>query len=230
VLGSKGGVGKSHVASLVAQYLQERGRPLACIDADVLNETLSDVKALRAEPVRVLNGDGEVDIQALDAMVERFLSEESDFVVDSGSTTFTPLSAHLVTEPVVSALSEAGKRMIVHAVIAGGPEMIHTAKALDAMARQFPAEVRFVLWLNEHHGPVGAFDQTPVYESHRARVIGMVRLQKLHAPTFGANLRQMQEAGLTFAEADKAERFYTMTRQRLRQVWRPITEQIGALL
>src|SRR4051812_2910554 len=60
VLGSKGGVGKSHVASLVAQHLQERGRPLACIDADVLNETLSDLKALRAAPVHVLNGDGEV--------------------------------------------------------------------------------------------------------------------------------------------------------------------------
>jgi hypothetical protein len=163
-------------------------------------------------------------------MIERFLSEETDFVVDSGSTTFTPLSGHLVTEPVVSALSDAGKRMIVHAVIAGGPELVHTAKAFDAMARQFPGDVRFVVWLNEHHGPVGDFAQTPVYQRHKERVIGTVGLQKLHAPTFGANLRQMQEAGLTFAEADKAEGFYTMTRQRLRQVWRPISEQIGAVI
>ena len=98
------------------------------------------------------------------------------------------------------------------------------------MARQFPDDVKFVVWLNEHHGPVDDFAETPVYERHKERVIGTVRLPKLHAATFGANLRRMQEAGLTFAEADKAESFYTMTRQRLRQVWRPITEQIGAVI
>ena len=64
----------------------------------------------------------------------------------------------------------------------------------------------------------------------RDSAAGIVRLSKLHAPTFGANLRQMQQAGLTFAAADQSDRLYTMTRQRLRQVWRPITEQIGAVL
>jgi Mrp family chromosome partitioning ATPase len=37
VLQGKGGVGKTFVASLIAQYLTERGEPVACLDTDQVN-------------------------------------------------------------------------------------------------------------------------------------------------------------------------------------------------
>jgi Mrp family chromosome partitioning ATPase len=43
VTNSKGGIGKSFVAGLVGQYLQDRGEPLICFDADTQNATLSDM-------------------------------------------------------------------------------------------------------------------------------------------------------------------------------------------
>jgi hypothetical protein len=235
VLNSKGGIGKSFVAGLVGQYLRDRGEPLVCLDADTQNATLSDLKALKAEPVHILGPEGEVDIRVLDGMVERFLTEDTNFVVDSGSTTFVPLSAHLINPAVVEALEDAGKRMVVHAIIAGGQELAHCAKGFDSMARQFPVNVGMIVWLNEHHGVISdaqgkGFEDAPVFQRHKDRVSGVVRLSKLNPVTFGANLSDMLSRGMTFAEADGSPEFYTMTKQRLRQIQRPIWGQLAAVL
>jgi hypothetical protein len=235
VLNSKGGIGKSYVAGLVAQFLREKGEPLVCLDADAQNATLSDIKALRAEPVHILRPEGEVDIRVLDGMVERFLTEDSNFVIDSGSTTFVPLSAHLINPAVVDAIEAAGKRIIVHAIIAGGQELAHCAKGFDSMARQFPPSVGMIVWLNEHHGVISGpegkgFEHTPVFQAHKHRIAGVVRLSKLNPLTFGANLADMLSRGMTFAEADQSPEFYTMAKQRLRQVQRPIWDQLATVL
>jgi cellulose biosynthesis protein BcsQ len=41
VLQGKGGVGKSFVAALMAQYLQDRGQDPVCIDTDPVNATFA---------------------------------------------------------------------------------------------------------------------------------------------------------------------------------------------
>jgi hypothetical protein len=238
ILNSKGGIGKSFVAGLIAQYLKDRGEPVTCFDADAQNHTLSDLRSLAAEPVAVFKSDetGEVNIRAIDAMVERFATEDTHFVVDSGSTTFVPLSSFLVMEPAVSeALAAAGKQMVVHAIISGGPELVHCGKGLEAMATQFPPEVQLIVWLNEHHGKIeqavgSKFEETPLFQAHKNRISGVVHLAKLNPVTFGADLADMLGRGLTFAEADQSADFYLMTKQRLRQVQRPIWSQLSAVL
>ena len=39
ILQGKGGVGKSFIAALLAQYLQEKGVAVRCFDADPVNST-----------------------------------------------------------------------------------------------------------------------------------------------------------------------------------------------
>ncbi len=46
-LQGKGGVGKSLVASILAQYFLHTGRDLCCIDTDPVNQTLSQDKGKR---------------------------------------------------------------------------------------------------------------------------------------------------------------------------------------
>ena len=46
ILQGKGGVGKSFIAALLAQYLQERGVAVHCFDADPVNSTLAGFPAL----------------------------------------------------------------------------------------------------------------------------------------------------------------------------------------
>jgi hypothetical protein len=92
-----------------------------------------------------------------------------------------------------------------------------------------------VLWLNEHHGSVdgaegASFEQTPLYQRHKGRILAIVRLARLHPGTFGANLADMLRKGLTFAEADQSPDFFVIAKQRLRQVWRPIRDQLAPVL
>ena len=99
ILAPKGGCGKTYVASLIAQALQERGEPVVCFDTDRENASLRDIAALKAEPVRLFrpNSD-EIDIHAMDGMTERMLREDAHFVLDNGATSFAPLSRYLVRD------------------------------------------------------------------------------------------------------------------------------------
>jgi hypothetical protein len=234
VLNSKGGIGKSFVASLLGQWLRDHGRPVVCLDTDRLNASLSDVKALQAEAVPVIDDEGVVDIDAIDGIVDRLAKEEANFVIDSGSTSFAPLGRHLVTEGVADILGQHGKRMIAHAIVSGGSEFGHTVRGLDAMAKQFPASVGIVVWLNEHHGSIGdaehQFESFPVYQKHKDRFLGVVRLAKLNPTTYGKNLAAMIGRGQTFSEAREDASLFIQTRQRLVEIQRPIWAQIGAVL
>lgn len=236
ILAPKGGCGKTYVASLIAQALLEKGEPVICFDTDRENASLRDITALKAEPVSLFrpNSD-EIDINAMDGMTERLLTEDTNFVLDNGATSFTPLSRYLVQDGIADAITEAGKKMVVHTIVAGGQELLQTIRGFDSIASQFPPSVELVLWLNEHHGEVvgmdgAGFEDTPVYQKHKARIVAIVKLARLHPGTFGANLSEMLGRGLTFAEADTSSDFFVIAKQRLRQVWRPIRDQIAPVL
>src|ERR1700733_13864395 len=49
ILQGKGGVGKSVVASWLAEFLMGRGQPVRCIDGDPVNRSLGQYQALAAE-------------------------------------------------------------------------------------------------------------------------------------------------------------------------------------
>ena len=89
-LQGKGGVGKSLVASVLAQYLRHRGEDVRCIDTDPVNQTFSQYTNLGAVHLRLLD-QGRIDPRAFDQLMERLLTEDGVFVVDNGASTFIPL-------------------------------------------------------------------------------------------------------------------------------------------
>src|SRR5712691_2310752 len=88
-LQGKGGVGKSLAASVLAQYFMARGRAVRCIDADPVNKTLFQYRALEAKPLQLLQ-DGAIDSRAFDQLMEELLTEDGPFIVDNGASTFVP--------------------------------------------------------------------------------------------------------------------------------------------
>ena len=84
VLQGKGGVGKSVVASWLAEFLIKRGQNVQCVDGDPVNRSLGQYKALRAEKLDLVNSDGLVQRTRYDALLERFATEDAVFVLDSG--------------------------------------------------------------------------------------------------------------------------------------------------
>ena len=82
-LQGKGRVGKSLVASILAQYLNGRARAIRCIDSDPVNKTFSQYKSLRCESLPLLR-EGGVDQRAFDGLMEDLLTNDGIFVVDNG--------------------------------------------------------------------------------------------------------------------------------------------------
>ncbi len=79
VLQGKGGVGKSVIASWLAEFLMKCAKPVCCIDGDPVNRSLGQYKALRAEKLDLVNHDGLVQRTRYDSMLERFATENAAF-------------------------------------------------------------------------------------------------------------------------------------------------------
>jgi CO dehydrogenase nickel-insertion accessory protein CooC1 len=67
VLQGKGGVGKTYIASLIAQYLRDKGEPVACLDTDPVNASFARIPALAAKPIDLLIED-KINVEEMDAM------------------------------------------------------------------------------------------------------------------------------------------------------------------
>jgi CO dehydrogenase nickel-insertion accessory protein CooC1 len=55
-LQGKGGVGKSFIAALLAQYLPEKSINVRCFDADLVNNALASFPALNAVKIDLFAG------------------------------------------------------------------------------------------------------------------------------------------------------------------------------
>src|SRR5436305_14579920 len=86
-LQGKGGVGKSLISAILSQYLLSKGQDVRCVDADPVNQTLSEYQGLVVSRLNLLKA-GSVDQREFDLLIERFLMENGTFVVDTGASTF----------------------------------------------------------------------------------------------------------------------------------------------
>src|SRR6267378_5766231 len=82
LLQGKGGVGKSLISAILSQYLSSKGQDVRGIDADPVNQTLSEYRGLAVSCLNLLK-EGSVDQREFDLLMERFLTESGTFVVDT---------------------------------------------------------------------------------------------------------------------------------------------------
>src|ERR1700730_16197017 len=96
ILQGKGGVGKSFIAALLAQYLQEKGVAVRCFDADPVNSTLASFPALNTTKLDLIESVDQatrINPRRSDDLVEQIAGQppESHVIVDTGSSAFVPL-------------------------------------------------------------------------------------------------------------------------------------------
>lgn len=230
ILQGKGGVGKSFVASLLAQYYGAGVRDdVVCVDTDPVNATFTGYEAFGARRVELVV-DGKVDIGRFDPLMEAILTEDADFVIDNGASCFVPLTQYLFESNALDLILGAGREVVFHSVITGGYGLIDTVGGFDLLARKMPAETQMVVWLNEFFGPIEVdgktFEQMKVYEAHQDRITAIFRLPKHTEQTFGRDLKVMLDRRLTFAEAKASAEFGVMTKQRIAMMERQFLDQI----
>jgi hypothetical protein len=230
-LQGKGGVGKSLVASILAQYFMNRAIPICCIDTDPVNRTLSQYQALGVQPLKLLR-EGGIDQRGFDALMQTVLTNDKLFVVDNGASTFIPLWNYFLENNVPRMLADAGKELYVHTVITGGQALEDTLKGFGELA-ETTSERRIVVWLNEYFGRIESegrtFAEMTVYKENAQKVRGSIAIPKRNQDTFGRDIEEMIARKYTFDEAIKSGESSIMTKQRLRVVQRDLFVQLDSL-
>lgn len=91
-----------------------------------------------------------------------------------------------------------------------------------ALASQFPSTAKILVWLNPYFGVIGQgnrrFQDSPIYQSYKNKVLALIDLPDLARETFGMNLSRMLKERLTFPEAilGQDSGYSIMDRQRLK--------------
>ncbi|MDP3331893.1 MAG: conjugal transfer protein TraL [Methylococcaceae bacterium] len=221
VLQGKGGVGKSFICAMIAQYKISKGQSPLCIDTDPVNSTFHGFKALNVRLLEIMENN-EIRSRNFDTLVELIAPSKNDVIIDNGASSFVPLTHYLISNHVPSLLQEMGHEMVVHTVITGSQALLDTVSGFAQLASQFPAEALFVVWLNPFWGPIEDegknFEQMKAYTTNKARVSAIVKIPTLKEDTYGRDLSDMLQDRLTFDEALAMESLTIMTRQRLKIV------------
>jgi len=130
VLQGKGGVGKSMLATLLAQFKISKGQSPVCIDTDPVNATFYGFKSLNVQRLDILDDDKNVDAIKFDDLIERIGEATDDVIIDNGASSFIPLSSYLIANETASVFKEMGHQLLVHTVITGGQAMPDTLGGL----------------------------------------------------------------------------------------------------
>lgn len=233
-LQGKGGVGKSLVASLVAQHLlRTHGGDVACVDTDPVNATFAGYKAFSARRLELLK-DGIIDAGRFDELMTWVVSEDVHFTIDNGASCFVPMATYLSESKALEVVASTGRQVVLHSVITGGYGLRDTLNGLDVIAAHMPPETKIVVWLNEFFGPISgpdgrSFKDTQVYQRHQARIAGLMRLPKQNEQTTGRDLQAMLDRRLTFAEALASPDFNLFAKQRIAMLERQLMDQLKTL-
>jgi len=232
VLQGKGGVGKSLVSSILAQYFRDRQKAVQCFDTDPVNATLAQYVELNAEHVNLLRK-GKINEKEFDTLVERACHGEGVFVIDTGATTFVPMWNYILENEILRFLDEHGRVVYVHSVVTGGQAMTDTLNGFAEVAKT-TGQKNIVVWLNEYFGEVAGhegqpFEDLKVAQQHADKLVGSVTIRERNSNTFGDDVKEMLERRLTFDSAIKSEEFSLVAKQRLAIVRRDLFEQLDRL-
>ena len=236
-LQGKGGVGKSVIATLLAQYLRDKGIAAKCFDADPLNQTLAGFAALGVTKVDLMETTEKgrrINPRRFDDLVEQiaFQPGESHVIVDTGSSSFVALVHYLVSNDVAAVLSQTGHELVVHTVVTGGQALLDTLHGVAQLVKQLDS-VRFVVWLNPFWGPIAddgkSFEQMKTYQEIKKRIETVVNLPAFADELFPQDIAAMFKGRLTFKEAIESPAFSLMSRHRLKVAQRDFYSRLDTL-
>lgn len=230
VLQGKGGVGKTLVSTILAQWVKAKTPDaLRCYDTDQENSTFSRYKALNVKHIPVMTASRTIEPKRFDALMMDILEADGNCVIDNGANTFSPLMSYLIDNACFDLLRESGRRIYIHSIVGGGDTLYDTAQGFATTAQKTNAPI--VLWENEHFGLLQApsgktFIESPTYTEHASKVRGRIKLSERNSETFGADLKKMNTARMTLDEVLQNDKFNVMEKQRLKLIFRDIFEQL----
>lgn len=241
ILQGKGGVGKSLIAVLLAQYNQDKGNHVICIDTDPSNKTLAGYRALETVEIDLLvnktDGDQKeqyIDNRLFDSIVEIIANNpDSDIIIDNGASSFFALCHYLNISGVMELLTEELEReVIIHTVIAGAGNLHDTVKGFDAIVSQFPKQ-NFIVWLNEYFGEIKdgslSFHEFEVYKKHYKSITAFLTLPTYAPNLHGLDFSLMLKNKMLFSEAINDPSTPIVIKSRLKKIQKDYYTLLSAI-
>lgn len=173
--GEKGGVGKSVVARVLAQYFIDKDIPFIGFDTDRSHGSLLRFYEGYASPVVVDS------YESLDAMIEAAIEEpEKRILVDLASQTHDPLAKWMDESGVLEIAGEAEIALHYWHVMDSGRDSVDL---LQKLFKRFGTRLNYVLVLNQLRGDnFELFEKSGAKEEATALNARIVTLKRLHEP------------------------------------------------
>ena len=216
--GEKGGVGKSLMARVLAQYLIDKELPFLGFDTDRSHGALMRFYPAYASPVAIDK------VESLDAIVEAAVDQPGRrILVDLAAQTHDPLATWMEEAGVISLADELGMKLFYWHVMDSGKDSVDLLRRL---LDRFGTGLNYVLVRNQVRGS----DFSVLEQSgEQARALGMgakiVSIKKLH----DAAINRIDAASSSFWNAKNSENpggLGLMDRQRVKMWMRDIYREI----
>ncbi len=233
ILHSKGGMGKSFIASLMSQYFLHVKRPTSCFDTDPNNSTFGAFKALNVKIVDICdrvelemqNGEGdsyviytygsEINTRYFDMLIEDLLQlpEEVEAVVDVGSSNYKQLAKYMQENKIPTFWENNGHPLRVHTIVGGGQNLDASEKCINELLIKLKTQL--TVWVNPFFGPVN-FINSAMFQNNKSRFDSVIHLPSFTRETYGYDLNRVLQDSLTFDEAIDNPGYNLMARQRIK--------------
>jgi len=210
--GEKGGIGKSVLARVLAQYWIDRRIPWRGFDGDLSHGALVRYYADFATPLDVER------LEALDTLLETAAAEpEGRLLIDLAAQSERHLHAWLESADVPQLSTELSVRLVLWHVMDEGKDSV---TLLERLIGRYGDSVSYVVVLNQGRGEsFELFEQAEVREQVREMEIPVITLRDLHRAT----MRKIDRLDKSFwaaahNDAPAGESLGLMERQRVK-VW-----------
>jgi len=221
--GEKGGVGKSVMSRVFAQYCIDRNVPFKGFDSDRSHGSFMRFYDSFAEHLAL------EDFQSLDQLAEAALREDGvQVVVDLAAQSSASLRGWMDDTGVLELFREAGVTVNCWHILDDGRDSLDM---LGKLLEDFKTEARYVVVLNHGRGArFDAFHASPI--KARALELGakIIELPKLHE----GSMRQVDHSNSSFwaatnATADGSQLLGLLDRQRVKVWLRKVYAELDTL-
>jgi hypothetical protein len=217
--GEKGGIGKSVLSRLLAQYHIDRKRSFQAFDTDRSHGAMLRFYGDYSRPI-VLE-----DFSSADQLVETAVEQQHDVLVDLAAQTSLPLFKWMDDSDLLGLAAEEDIDVVLWHVLDDGADGINL---LERMLQQYEARAKYVVVKNLGRGKdFSAFDVSPARTTADALGTPVIELPELHGPT----MRKVDHNDLSFwaAAYNKEAGLGLMDRQRVKAWTRKAYSQFDTL-
>ena len=216
--GEKGGVGKSVLSRLLAQYHIDRQLPFRVFDSDRSHGAMLRFYAEFSDPV-VLDA-----FDSADRLMETAVAEPGNIIVDLAAQTAVPLFDWIDDNDLPGLAADEGVGLSFWHVMDDGADSI---ELLSTLLGRIDPHSALVVVRNQGRGvDFGTFNRSAAHAAAVERGARIIDLPALHAPTMG---RVDHHNASFWAAANNRDTLGLMDRQRVRVWLRRAYQQLDGL-